>query len=452
MVFNICGSIYSDPASSAGRNLIRGKMKISLIDPPLPYGSPPLAPLILEYLGGLTRRVMPEAEVELLDPKFRPFSIEDIEADLVGICGSRIITLPWVYQTADILRKRGMQVVLGGYNPTALPEQAKEHADAVVIGEAESVWKEVLEDAMRGKLKPFYHGRPLPLDNLPSPLRLQGYKFHAIFTMRGCPYQCRFCAITGLYGKALRYRPIEDVVREVDTLPGNFYWNTDGNVWAGNINRAIDLFTALKGSKKKWFGFGDLKAVGAPLGDKLLKAAKESGLISLWLGCEEKFSGKVGKGMEEAIKKLKDYGIDPILAVILGKRTEPSDAFERTLQLADRLKIMIHPFLLVPYPGTKLYEEYKPFLIKDGRWEFYDGAHALFSHPEMSAEQREERFFSIVLELFSLKRVFRHLLEIPMSSFPAGHFAFLMRELPIRRGMKLAYQKWLQDFKSQNRS
>ncbi len=427
-------------------------MKICLIDPPLPYGSPPLAPLILEYLGGLTKRVMPEAEIELLDPKFRPFSVEQIEADLVGICGSRIITLPWVYRTADALRKRGMRVVLGGFNPTALPEEAKEHADAVVIGEAESVWNEVIEDARRGKLKPFYYGRPLPLDNLPSPLRLQGYKFHAIFTMRGCPYHCKFCALTGLYGKTPRYRPIEEVVKEVDTLPGSFYWNTDGNVWAGNVKRAIDLFTALKGSKKKWFGFGDLKAVGTPLGDELLKAAKESGLLSLWVGCEDKFSGEMEKSKEEAIKKIKDYGIDPIFAVILGKRTDNSDAFERTVQLADRLGIMIHPFLLVPYPGTELYEEYKPFLLKDGQWEFYDGAHALFSHPQMSAEQREEKFFAIVLELFSLKRVFKHLLEIPLSVFPAGHFAFLMREFPIRRGMKMAYQKWLQNSKSQIRS
>src|SRR6266498_1544683 len=104
-------------------------MKICLIDPPLPYASPPLAPLILEYLGGLTHRAMPDAESELLDPKFSPFSVDKVEADLVGICGSRIVTLPWAYSTADTLRKRGKQVVLGGFNPSAMPEEAKKHAD-----------------------------------------------------------------------------------------------------------------------------------------------------------------------------------------------------------------------------------------------------------------------------------------------------------------------------------
>lgn len=418
-------------------------MNICLIDPPLPYASPPLAPLILEYLGGLTHRAMPDAEIELLDPKFHPFSVEKIEADLVGICGSRIVTLPWVYSTADTLRKRGKQVVLGGFNPSAMPEEAKKHADAVVIGEAESVWPEVLEDARKGHLKPFYYGIPLPLENLPLPLRMPGYKFHGIFTMRGCSFGCKFCALPGLYGKSPRYRPIDEVVKEVDALKEKFFWNTDGNIWGGNINRAIDLFTALKGSNKKWYGFGDLKALGTPSGDKLVKAARESGLLSLWLGCEEKFSGTLEKNKIKAIKKLKDNGIDPILAIILGKRTDTADDFERIVKLSDDLGIMAHPFLLVPYPGTELYKEYKPFLLKEGQWKFYDGAHALFTHPQMSPEQREEKFFSIVFELFSLRRVFKHLFEIPLSVFPAGHFAFLMREFPIRMGMKAAYRKWL---------
>lgn len=416
-------------------------MKICLIDPPLPFSTPPLAPLVLEYLGGLTKRAIPDAEIELLDPKYSFFSLEKIEADLVGICGSRIVTLPWIYSTADALRKRGIPVVLGGFNPSAMPEQAKEHADAVVIGEAESVWTEVLDDARKGQLKPFYYGRPLPLDNLPAPIRMPGYKFHGIFTSRGC-FGCDFCALPGLYGKTVRYRPIEEVVKEVDALPEKFYWNTDGNVWGVNINRSIELFTALKGSKKKWFGFGDLKSIASPSGDKLLKAARESGLLSIWLGCDDKFTGKLEKSRVDAIKKLKDNGIDPILAVILGKRTDNADDFEKTVQLADRLGVIIHPFLMVPFPGTELYEEYKPYLLKDGQWELYDGTHSLFSHPNMSAEQIEEKYFSLVLEMFSLKRIFKHVFEIPSSVFPVGHFAFLMRGLPIHRGMNAAYKKW----------
>jgi hypothetical protein len=161
------------------------------------------------------------------------------------------------------------------------------------------------------------------------------------------------------------------------------------------------------------------------------------------LGCEEKFAGAFEKNKVEAIKKLKDNGIDPILAIILGKRTHTSDDFDRIVELSDKMGVMVHPFLLVPFPGTELYEEYKPFLLREGQWKYYDGAHALFTHPQMSPEQREEKFFSIVFELLSLKRVFKHLLEIPLNVFPAGHFAFLMREFPMRKGMQAAYRKWL---------
>lgn len=416
-------------------------MKISLIDPPVPFGRPPKAPLILEYLGAWTRRVMPDAEIEFFDPQFFPFSVEKIDADLVGICGSRIVCLPWAYRVADALRKRGIRVVLGGFNPTALPEEAKAHADAVVLGEAESVWSDVLLDAKKGKLKPFYRGEPLPLENLPLPLRLKGYKFHSLFTARGCSYQCNFCALTWFYGKTIRYRPIDEVVKEVDALPGKFYWNNDSNVWAGNLQRAIDLFTALKGSKKKWLGYGDLRAVQTPLGDKLLKSARESGLISLWLGCDEKFTPGIEKDKEEAIKKIKDHGIDIILGTILGKRTDNSENFEKVIKLSERLGIIAHPFLVVPYPGTTLYKEYEPFLYHKN-WEFYNGSHALFEHPQMSAEEREEKFFATAFKLLSLKRIFKHIFEIPFSVFPNTHFTFLMRELPVRRGMKIAYQKW----------
>lgn len=416
-------------------------MKISLIDPPVPFGRPPKAPLFLEYLGALTRRVMPDAEIEFFDPQFYPFSIEKIDADLVGICGSRIVTLPWVYRVADALRKRGIRVVLGGFNPTALPLEAKAHADAVVLGEAESVWDNVLLDAKKDKLKPFYQGEPLPLENLPLPLRLKGYKFHSIFTARGCPYQCNFCALTWFYGKTIRYRPIDEVVKEVDALPGNFYWINDGNIWAGNLQRAIDLFTALKGSKKSWLGYGDLRAIRTSLGDKLLKTARESGLISLWLGCDEKFTAGIEKDKEEAIKKIKDYGIDIILAAILGKRTDNSENFEKVVELSERLGIIVHPFLLVPYPGTTLYQEYEPFLYHKN-WEFYNGSYALFEHPQLSAREREEKFFTTAFKLLSLKRIFKHIFEIPFSVFPNTHFTFLMRELPVRRGMKIAYQRW----------
>jgi radical SAM superfamily enzyme YgiQ (UPF0313 family) len=243
------------------------------------------------------------------------------------------------------------------------------------------------------------------------------------------------------------------VVEEIETCVGNIYLNADENIWVGNAQRAIDLFTALRGSKKRWFGYGDLRTVQTSLGDRLLKAAKESGLVSLWVGWET-FSSeglkmynaaeKMGRDREEAIRKVKGHGIDVTLSVMLGGRTDTLADFERTVEEADRLGVHVHPALLVPYPGTELYEQYKPYLFKDKGWEFYDGAHAVYEHPlpEMTPEAREEKFYQVSLKLLSLGRLFGHLFDIPLTGFPTTHIASLMRQLPVRRGMKLAYREW----------
>lgn len=428
--------------------------------PPMPFGKAPIAPLALEYLAALTKRAMPDAEIKLLDGNFASFSPEDIDADLVGI-SCKTATVTWGYRFADALRKRGIRVVLGGKHPTALPLEAKTHADSVVVGEAESVWGELLKDvgtsgtSGRSGLKPFYYGEPLPLDNIPVPLRgLAGtYKIDVVFTSRGCPYRCTFCSSKKFYGETIRYRPIKNIVEEVETGMGGIYLNADENIWVGNAQRAIDLFTALKGSKKKWFGYGDLRTVQSPLGDKLLKSAKESGLVSLWVGWEtfsdeglKKYDAaeKMGKNREEAIKKVKDCGIDVTLSVMLGGRADTFADFERTVEEADRLGVHVHPALLVPYPGTELYREYEPFLFKEIGWESYDGAHAVFEHPlpGMSPAAREEEFYRVSLKLLSLGRLFGHLFNIPLTGFPTTHIASLMRQLPVRRGMKIAYQEW----------
>jgi radical SAM superfamily enzyme YgiQ (UPF0313 family) len=430
-------------------------MRVSLIVPPMPFGWTPVAPPVLEYLGALTKMVMPDAELRLIDGSAAPVSENDIDADLVGIS---LITATAVagYRLADGLRNKGIDVVLGGIHPTARPEEAREHADSVVVGEAESVWADVLKDASNGQLKPLYFGQPLNLDGLPLPLHgcLEGkYRFRAVSTMRGCPYNCTFCSVKQFFGKTIRYRPIEEVVKEVEAIPGNIYFISDENIWAGNIQRAIDVFTALRGTNKKWLGFGSLGVAESDKWDHLLKAARESGLVFLWVGWETftdeglkryRANRKMGRNREEAIKRIKDCGIDITLSVMLGGRADTLDDFDRTVEVADRLGVSIHPSLVVPYPGTKLYEEYEPFLMKDRGWDFYTGDRAVFEHPlpGMAPEAREEKFYDVSIQLLSLKRTFKHLLDIPLSGFPTAHIVSMMTQLPIRHGMRKAYEKW----------
>ena len=242
-------------------------LKLCIIKPPLPFGWTPVAPPILEYLAALTRQADPSIEIELYSASATPDVFDTLQCDLAAIS---LLTPTAVggYRIADALRARGIKVVVGGMHATALPDEAKLHADAVVIGEAESVWPQVLKDFRAGALQPFYRGERVELTGLPIPLYgilKHGHDFRIVNTARGCPYPCAFCTVSKVFGSKIRMRPIDDVVRDVDAIPGRMYINGDENIWwLGKIDRAIELFTALRGSKKKWMGFGSLAPVLSP--------------------------------------------------------------------------------------------------------------------------------------------------------------------------------------------
>lgn len=431
-------------------------MKILLVCPPMPFsGRVPIAPPVLEYLGALTLRAMPDAELTLVDANVAPFDVEGVDADLVGI-SAMTATATWAYRTADALRARGVQVVLGGIHPTALPEEAAAHADAVVVGEAESVWPTVLADAQARCLKRLYHGERLALDDLPVPLygSLAGsYRFRAVITTRGCPYRCTFCSVRRFFGDTVRFRPIDQVVAEIAQVPGAFYFNADDNIWGADIDRSIELFDALAASAKRpWYGFGDLRSVQTERGDELIAAARRSGLFSVWVGWENDedrlseyhASAKQGRDREAAIRRLKAAGIDVTLFVVLGGRDDSLEDFERAVELADRLDVGVHPVLLTPFPGTELYEQYEEWLIPDIGWGRYTGVSAVFEHPDpaMTPAVREEAYYKTSLELLSLPRILGHTFRIPSAGFPTTHLLSLMKALPVRRAMRKAAAEW----------
>lgn len=437
-------------------------MKLLLVSPP--FGEQgqkskglPIAPPVLEYLAGLTLRECPEVELILLDANKEPFVPEEIEADLVGFT---VLTpqAPWVYRIADRLRTLGRKVILGGIHVTALPQEAASHADTLVIGEAESVWKQLLDDAQTGHLKPIYKDIYPPLEHLPKPLThlwKTPYIYGYFFTARGCPYICSFCSVYRFYGNTMRYRPIREVVEEVAQNNRYLFWNIDDNIWGGDINRHIELYNELARniSRKWWFGSGDLASVQNSRADRLLTAARKAGLTAALVGWEsnnplslEEYNAhtKQGTARQEAIKRIRDHGIEVMLFIMVGGRRDTRADFEEIIKLCDRLKISAHPVMTTPFPGTALYELYRPYLIPGLDWDYYTGNHAVFYHPEpdMPVEERERLLLQLRSDLFTLPRILKRIPQISIKGFPMAHLTSWMIQYPQGRAFKQYARTW----------
>lgn len=409
----------------------------------------PIAPPVLEYLTGLTYQVRPGTEVQLIDANQEPFNTDTIDADLIGFT---VLTpqAPWVYRTADKLRDGGKKVVLGGIHVTALPDEAKRHADAVVLGEAEKIWKELLCDAEDNRLRPVYDGGfpdlaglSMPVSNLWKTKYVYGY----FQTSRGCPFSCTFCSVHKFFGGKVRMRPINEVIEEIARSKWRLYWGIDDNIWGVNIKRSIELYREMSKNirGKWWFGSGDLNTVQHPSSNELLKYARRAGLTAVLVGWESnntasleeyKAVTKQGRVRRDVIKKIRDYGIEVMLFIMVGGRKDLSEDFDGILGLCDELKVSAHPVMTTPFPGTELYEMYRPYLIEGLDWDSFDGNHAVFTHPTMSVEKREDAIVKLRAELFSVPKILDRMKQISWKGFPMSHITSWMIQYPQGRAFR----------------
>jgi radical SAM superfamily enzyme YgiQ (UPF0313 family) len=386
-------------------------LKIRLIDPAYehPYISHSqkvikdiwFARLTLTALAALTPA---DIDVKITDENVEPVDFGE-DVDLVGVTGM-LMHAPRAYQIAQRFRQRGIPVVMGGPHASSLPSEAKEHVDAVVIGEAENVWEGLIEDLKNGCLKPFYKADAFcSMERLPFPrldlLRKDAYMtINCVQTSRGCPHQCDFCHVTHFFGKTYRCRPVEEVIEEVKRLEGDFLVFIDDNI-AGNRPYAKEFFTRLKPLKKKWASQASMTLTRDP---ELLQLAAESGCVSLFIGVESLSSENlkdVNKSFnrahqfEEAMKALHDCDIMILAGFIFGLDHDDEGVFERTLRFCERNRIELPSFfVLTPLPGTALYRRMESegrLLHKD--WAQYNGATVVFK-PRLMTEETLQRGFN----------------------------------------------------------
>jgi len=393
-------------------------------------------PLSLGVLAALTP---PDVELGLIDENLNDINYDDVP-DLVGITCLTAVA-PRVYEIARNFRDRGAKVVLGGMHPSAMPLEAQQHADCVVVGEAEGVWARVIEDFKADSLQRFYKGRPPEPGQIATPSRQifegQGYFIKGtVQTSRGCPYGCDFCSVQRFFGNKFRFRSVPAIVDEIRSLAVRFIAFVDDNI-AGSHAYAKELFAAITPLKVKW-------VCQAPINiardTELLRLMYKSGCRGVFVGFESiapeslKEVGKsvnvVGK-FKEYISRIHDAGISVEGAFIFGFDHDNRDVFRKTMDFIVDARIDFAQFaILTPFPGTNLAARLKrENRITTYDWNKYDIAHAVYKPAQMTATEledgrmwAEQQFYSVrgtIGRMLTLGKRVRYL--IPMAILNASY-------------------------------
>jgi radical SAM superfamily enzyme YgiQ (UPF0313 family) len=324
------------------------------------------------------------------------------------------------YTLADTFRKKGKIVVLGGYHPSALPHEAKQHADSVVIGEAERSWPRLLKDIEHHRLKSFYQAEPIPSEQIPAPQRRspKSFSIAPIQASRGCPYHCKFCTIHTVEGEKLRMRPIQNVIQEIQSLPSKHLFFADSTL-TSNPTYTKNLFNQMKPLNKTFSCYGNINILGND--EKLLQAAQEAG-CNLWLIGFESINqqtinntGKhtnVVKEYASTIKKIHDHGMMIMGLFIFGFDTDYLPVFQDTYEAIQRWELDRAGFaILTPFPGTQLFKEFNTAgRILTKNWSQYNLKNVVFQPKHMSTSELSTGVARLVHEFYSVPNILRRIL------------------------------------------
>ncbi len=378
-------------------------------------------------------------EVEIVDEKFHALP-DGTRYDLIGVTAMTPLA-PKAYRIADAFRRQGIPVVMGGYHPTVLPDEALEHADSVCIGEAEALWPTIVADAMAGRMKERYQAPAFPeLTCLPSPRRdllrvprskrFEHINVYFLQTTRGCPFRCSFCAVTSVLGGKLRHRPVAEIEAEMESLGirrlergqkrdtfHNIVFFTDDNI-VGHRSYARELLRMVATFNLKWVGQASTNVADH---DDILALLRESGCMGLAVGFEtlsQKNIRDVGKGVNrtqeylERIRKIHAYGIGLAGNFIFGFDEDDANAFREVVDFVDTARLDgFYYSLLTPYPGTPFYEQMKA----EGRlletdWSLYDTDHVVYRPRLMDAETLMQGYRWAWRRSLSYRSIFTRLL------------------------------------------
>lgn len=342
--------------------------------------------------------------------------------DLIAI-SSYSAQIKEAYQLADIIRAKGIPVVLGGIHATSLPEEAKKYCDSVIIGEGELSWLSVINDAEEGKLKPFYgnNDEEFNLKNAPMPafqlLDIDKYNRLTVQTSRGCSHRCEFCASSILLTKQYKQKPAAKILAEIDKIKEiweqPFIEFADDNTF---VNKEFwkELLPEIKKRKIRWFTETD---ISISQDEKLLQLMRESGCAQVLIGLEspsesalngietkQNWKAKQLHIYKESINTIQSHGISVNGCFILGLDDHDASVFDQIYNFVNDSGLHeVQITIQTAFPGTPLYQRLKEEnrIIEENAWEKCTLFDINFIPKKMSIDALSQGFKELGTKLYS---------------------------------------------------
>lgn len=404
----------------------------------------------MEVLSAAILKSLTPADVEMAfhDERLAPVPY-DAPTDLVALTVDTFRARR-AYQIAQRFRARGVKVVMGGFHPSFMVGESCAYADAVVVGDAEGSWPQVLADARAGRLQRVYRQPTFPpLDDMrPDHSIFRGLPYLPLTLVqcsRGCKFNCAFCSIRGFYGPSMRMRRVQDVADEIERLQARRVLFVDDNIFI-NARWAKQLFEALVPLKIAWACQVSLDVAGDPA---MLDLMRRSGCFAAFVGIESlnpanlKLMNKSWNvkwaDYDTSFARLRDAGIMIWGSFIFGHDHDTPDAFDQALEFAVRHKFALADFNpLMPMPGTRLYEE----MQREGRLIFerwwldprFRYGQAVFHPRGMTAEQFTEGCFRARTQFGSYRSILPRMLDFRTNlASPYRLKVFAVANLTLRR-------------------
>jgi len=397
-----------------------------------------------------------DENLEYLDDKIRTLG----KHDLVGIT-SKTLAVETAERYANIAHQAGVQtVVVGGAHATLMPEDVARWADVVVTGEAYYTWPQIIKDFQNDTVQPHYNDTEwanltgvAPLTDRVINMVDENRNFWTplMEITRGCPRNCSFCTAIRVSGQKMRFRPIEEIVEEIERRKIDRFFLTDDNF---GLAFAIDpeytekLFLALeKLPLRGWTTQAEMMVAKYP---ELLKLAKRAHLDKFFIGFESvnpdnrrELGGK-SKGMtkqyQEAIDAIHKHGIGVVGLFVFGFDSDTPQVMWDTWEFTKHSGLdSMSATVLTPYPGTpfraQLIKENR--LIPDKSWRYYDTAHVTYYPKEMTVEEFEREYDRVCRAIYSPFRIaqrgLRALSRHPVRRMPAKLFGSFSTDYGYRR-------------------